>query len=167
MQPKRREPGRPLTQTMDHNNDLLRPSLSADHNPSAAIYSARTVFLTSFFGGPLAGAAVALINSYRLRRLATDWPLALIAGALCVGLAWMSTHHGWSWLDAIVGHGSAIYGTRIINLIFFAIAYAFHRTYFKSMSVLGITPPNGLAVGIGAICLGVLAEVAIGQVFAL
>jgi hypothetical protein len=152
---------------MDHNNDLLRPSLSADHNPAAAIYSARTVFLTSFFGGPIAGAAVALINAYRLRSLATDWPLGLIAVGLCVELAWMSTHHGWSWLDAIVGDGSAIYGTRIVNLIFFAIAYAFHRTYYKSMSVLGITPPNGLLVGLGAICLGVLAEVAIGQVFAI
>jgi len=122
-----------LAQIMDHNNDLLRPSLSADHNPSTAIYSARTVFLTSFFGGPVAGAAVALTNAYRLRRLASDWPLGLIAIALCFGVAWLSTHHGWSWLDAIVGHGSALYGARVINLIFFAIAYAFHRTYFKSM----------------------------------
>jgi len=163
--PQYSRPGRPLTQIMDHNNDLLRPSLSDDHNPSAAIYSARTVFLTSFFGGPIAGAAVALTNAYRLRRLASDWPLGLIAVALCFGLAWLSAHHGWSWLDAVVGHESAIYGARVINLIFFAIAYAFHRTYFKSMSVLGITAPNGLAVGLGAICLGVVAELAIGRVF--
>lgn len=150
---------------MDHNSDLLRPSLSADHNPSAAIYSIRTEFLTSFFGGPVAGAAVALINSYRLKRLAVDWPIGLIAIALCALLAWLSTHGGWHWLDAALGRGSDAIGARVINLLFFAIVYAFHRTYFKSMSVLGITAPNGLAVGFGAIVLGLLVNIGMIKVF--
>src|SRR5690242_15722985 len=47
--------GRHTLTQMDQNSDLLRPSLSADHNPAAAIYSLRTEFLTSFFGGPIAG----------------------------------------------------------------------------------------------------------------
>jgi hypothetical protein len=136
---------------MDHNSDLLRPSLSADHNPSAAIYSVRTAFLTSFFGGPIAGALIALLNSYRLKRLAVDWPIALIAIGLFMLLSWLSAHDGWRW---------AIYGSRAGNVLFFGIVYAFHRTYYKSMSVLGITPPNGLMAGIGAILLGVLADFA-------
>jgi len=136
---------------MDQNSDLLRPSLSADHNPSAAIYSVRTAFLTSFFGGPLAGAVIALLNSYRLKRLAVDWPIALIAIGSFLLLSWASIHPGWDW---------AIYASRVANVIFFGIVYAFHRTYYKSMSVLGITAPNGLMVGIGAILFGVLAEIA-------
>jgi hypothetical protein len=143
---------------MDHNSDLLRPSLSADHNPSAAIYSARTAFFASFFGGPLAGAGVALIDSYKVRRLTVDWPLGLIAIGLALGLSWLSTHGGWRWLDAWLGRDSSVYGDRVINVIFFGIVYAFHRTYYKSMSVLGITPPNGLFVGLGAIVLGLLAQ---------
>ena len=150
---------------MDHNSDLLRPSLSADHNPSAAIYTVRTAFLTTFIGGPVAGAAIALLNSYRLRRLSVDWPLALIAIALSALLAWMATHGGWHWLDAALGRGSGSIGARVINLIFFAIVYAFHRTYFKSMSVLGLAAPNGLLVGIGAIILGLLATVGMMKVF--
>ena len=139
---------------IDHNSDLLRPSLSADHNPSAAIYSVRTAFLSSFFGGPLAGGLIALLNSYRLKRLAVDWPIALIAIGMFMLLSWLSTHEGWHW---------AIYGSRVGNLLFFGIVYAYHRTYYKSMSVLGITPPNGLAVGIGATVLGVLAEFAMAK----
>jgi len=136
---------------MDHNSDLLRPSLSADHNYSAAIYSVRTAFLTSFFGGPLAGAVIALLDSYRLRRLGVDWPLALIAIGLFMLLSWLATHDGWRW---------AIYGSHVGNVIFFGIVYAYHRTYYKSMSVLGITPPNGLGVGFGAALFGILAEIA-------
>jgi hypothetical protein len=150
---------------MDHNSDLLRPSLSADHNPSAAIYSLRTEFLTSFFGGPIAGAAIALLNSYRLKRLSVDWPIGLIAIAFSTLLAWLATHGGWHWLDAALGRGSGSIGARVINLVFFTIVYAFHRTYFKSMSVLGIAAPNGLAVGIGAIILGLLANVGLIKVF--
>ena len=82
---------------MDHNSDLLRPSLSADHNPSAAIYSLRTEFLTSFFGGPIAGAAIALLNSYRLKRLGVDWPIGLIAIACSALLAWLWASAPSSW----------------------------------------------------------------------
>lgn len=150
---------------MDHNSDLLRPSLSADHNPSAAIYTIRTAFLTTFIGGPIAGAAIALLNSYRLKRLTADWPLVLVAMALSALLAWMATHGGWHWLDAALGRGSGSIGARVINLVYFAIVYAVHRTYFKSMSVLGITAPNGLPVGIGAIILGLFANVGLMKAF--
>jgi hypothetical protein len=150
---------------MDHNSDLLRPSLSADHNPSAAIYTIRTAFLTTFIGGPIAGAAIALLNSYRLKRLTADWPLVLVGMALSALLAWMATHGGWHWLDAALGRGSGSIGARVINLVYFAIVYAVHRTYFKSMSVLGITAPNGLPVGIGAILLGLFANVGLMKAF--
>ena len=59
---------------MDRDSDLLRPSLTTDRSPAAAIYSVRTGFLTAFFGGPIGGATIALLNSYRLKRLAVDWP---------------------------------------------------------------------------------------------
>jgi hypothetical protein len=150
---------------MDHNSDLLRPSLSADHNSSAAVYSIRTAFFASFFGGPIAGAAIALIDSYKLRRLSVDWPLGLMAVGLFIVMGWLATHGGWRWLDAYLGRDSGVYGDRVINVIFFGVVYAFHRMYYKSMAVLGITPPNGLAAGIGAIVLGILAQWALLKLY--
>jgi hypothetical protein len=155
-----------LTQMMDPDSDLLRPSLTAGRNPAAAIYSIRTGFLSAFFGGPIAGAAIALLNAYRLKRLTMDWPIGLIAIAFSAILGWFETHGGWHRLDASFGQGSDIYATRIINLMFFGIVYAFHRTYYKSMAVLAIESPNGLLVGIGAIILGLLANEALVRVFA-
>ncbi len=146
---------------MEHDSDLLRPSLNADQSPAAAIYSVRTGFLTAFFGGPIAGASIALINSYRLRRLAVDWPIGLLAVAICGSIGWLATHGGWPWLDTLLGHGSISYVTRITNLAFFGVVYAFHRTYYRSMSVLGICAPSGLAVGIGAIVFGLAVNAAL------
>jgi hypothetical protein len=146
---------------MDHDSDLLRPSLTEDSSPAAAIYSVRTGFLTAFFGGPLGGAIIALLNSYRLKRLAVDWPIGLLALAICAGMGWSATHGGWRWLDASLGHGSVIYVTRLTNLAFFGVVYVLHRTYYRSMSVLGLSAPNGLAVGVGAIVFGLAVNAAL------
>lgn len=139
---------------MDRDSDLLRPSLTADRSPAAAIYSVRTGFLTAFFGGPIGGAIVALLNSYRLKRLAVDWPIGVLALAIWAGMGWSATHGGWRWLDASLGKDSVVYVTRLTNLAFFGVVYLLHRTYYRSMSVLGLAAPNGLAVGIGATIFG-------------
>jgi len=99
------------------------------------IYSLRTEFLTSFFGGPIAGAAIALLNSYRLKRLGVDWPIGLIAIAFSALLAWLATHGGWHWLDAALGRGSGSIGARVINLVLFTIVYAFTERTSKYVSV--------------------------------
>jgi hypothetical protein len=151
---------------MDQNSDLLTPSLSADHGRSAAIYSLRTGFLTAFFGGPVGGATIALLNSYRLGRLAVDWPIALLAIAVSAAMDWSITHGVWRWLDASLGRGSVSLAVRLVDVAFFAVVYALHRTYYKGMAVLGITSPNGLAVGVGAIIVGVLADAALTRVLA-
>jgi len=153
-----------MARIMEENSDLLKPSLTADRSPSAALYSLRTGFLTSFFGGPIAGATISLLNSYRLKRLTVDWPIGLLAIAVCVTMGWLATHDGWQWLDARLGRGSVIYANRLTNLAFFGAVYALHRTYYKSMSVLGISPPNGVAVGIGAIVFGLAVNAAMIKV---
>jgi hypothetical protein len=61
----------------------------------------------------------------------------------------------------LLGRGSVIYVTRLTNLAFFGVVYVFHRRYYRSMSVLGLSAPNGLAVGIGAIVFGLAVNAAV------
>jgi len=140
---------------MNNTRELLSPSLAANHSP-VSIYSLRTGFLAAFFGGPVAGAAVALVNAYRLKRLSTDWPIGLLALAINVALIWWSTRAGGRrWLEAVLGPGSLYYLTHFIGLAFFGAVYALHRTYYRGMSVLGIKPPNGWPIGLGALAVGI------------
>jgi len=146
---------------MIQDSELLRPSLTAEHSSEAAIYSVRTGFLVSFFGGPIAGGMIALLNARRLRRLKTDWPIGLLAVAVSVGLSWSLAAHQWQWLDGALGRGSGRYLQDLAGLGFYGVVYSLHRPYYRSMELLGLEAPNGLRVGIAAAALGYLAEVSL------
>jgi hypothetical protein len=146
---------------MIQDRELLRPSLAADVGVPRAIYSARTGFLSSFFGGPVAGALIALLNSQRLRRLGIDWPIALLALGTSVLVRWSVAHHWWQWLDGLLGKGSVRYVFEFAGLAFFGLTYTLHKPYYRSMSLLGLQVPNGLGVGIAAILLGVAVQAAL------
>jgi hypothetical protein len=141
--------------------ELLRPSLTADARAPDAIYSAGTGFVTSFLGGPVAGAMIALLNSHRLRRLGSDWPIALLALAISALVRLSVVDHFWDWLDGLLGKGSVRYVAELIGLAFFGMIYALHRPFYRSMSLLGLKAPNGLGVGIAAIGLGVTVQFAL------
>jgi hypothetical protein len=143
---------------MIQDSELLRPSLTAEHSSASAIYSVRTGFLASFFGGPIGGACVALLNARSLGRLKVDWPVALLALSVSVGLSWSSAAHKWQWLDSSLGHGSGRYLQELAGLAFYGVIYTLHRPYYRSMQLLGLDPPNGLRVGIAAAALGYFAE---------
>jgi hypothetical protein len=142
---------------MIQDSELLRPSLTAEHS-SAPIYSVRTGFLASFFGGPIGGAIVALLNARRLGRLKLDWPVALLALGVSVGLSWSLAAHKWQWLDGSLKPGSGRYLQDLAGLAFYGVIYALHRPYYRSMALLGLDPPNGLRVGIAAAALGYFVE---------
>jgi hypothetical protein len=146
---------------MIQDRELLRPSLTADARAPEAIYSARTGFLTSFVGGPVAGAMIALLNSYRLRRLSSDWPIALLALGLSVLVRLSVVDHFWDWLDSLLGQGSVRYVVKLIGLAFFGVVYALHKPYYRSMSLLALQAPNGLGIGLAAIGLGVAVQFAL------
>ena len=142
-------------QIMIQDRELLTPSLTADARVPRAIYSARTGFLASFLGGPVAAGVVALVNAQRLRRLRTDWPVGLLALALCVLMRLSVMDHFWDWLDNLLGKGSARFVYQLMGMTFFGAIYALHRPYYRSMSLLGLKTPNGIVLGIVAIALGV------------
>lgn len=144
---------------MIQDRELLRPSLTAEHSSVSSIYSVRTGFLASFFGGPIGGAIVALLNARRLGRLKADWPVALLALSISAGLSWSLVAHKWQWLDASLGRGSGRYLQDLAGLAFYGVVYTLHRTYYRSMELLGLDPPDGLRVGIAAAALGYFAEV--------
>src|SRR5262245_25508498 len=113
---------------METRDDLLQPTLGRSDSPAISIYSARTGYFASFFGGPIEGAAIALANAYRLKRLGTDWPLALIAaGATLMPMGWLrgSGH----WMVSYVGPGAEGLMLRVLGLGFFALVYGWHRQY--------------------------------------
>jgi hypothetical protein len=137
---------------METRDDLLQATLGHSDSPSTSIYSARTGYLASFFGGPLAGAAIGLVNAYRLKRLHLDWPLGLLAAALTVGpLWWLSRGSGRQWVIAHLGSGGQGWMLRVLGLGFFALVYARHRQYYRNMALLGLTPPPGRQIGVVAV----------------
>ena len=143
---------------MIQDSELLRPSLTADLDTPRPIYSVRTAFLSSFFGGPVAGAIIALLNSQRLRRLKTDWPIAVLAVGSSAVLQWTMKRHMWGPVNAVLGPGSARYGYELLSLAFSGVVYAIHRPYYRSMSLLGLPIPNGTGVGLAAVVCGILAQ---------
>jgi hypothetical protein len=143
---------------MIQDRELLRPSLTAEHSSASAIYSVRTGFLASFFGGPIGGAIVALLNAQRLRRLRLDWPIAVLALSVSIGLSWSIAAHKWHWLDGSLGRGSGRYLEDLAGLAFYGLVYTLHRPYYRSMALLGLDPPDGLRAGIIAAAIGYLAE---------
>lgn len=143
---------------MIQDSELLRPSLTADVDPRRPIYSVRTGFLSSFFGGPVAGASIALLNSQRLRRLKTDWPIAVLALVSSGLLQWSIARHGWRWLNGLMGDSSSNYVYQLLSLAFSGVVYAIHRPYYRSMMLLGLKAPNGTVVGVAAIAFGIAVQ---------
>jgi hypothetical protein len=140
---------------MNDRDELLRPSLGSETSPETSIYSATTGFLAAFFGGPLGGAIIAMVNAWRLKRLASDWPLAVAAIALTVGLLWWELRAGGAeWLVDIAGKNGVQIALRVAGLAFFSVVYAIHRTYYRSMELFAVEPPSGWALGFGATVAG-------------
>jgi hypothetical protein len=146
---------------MNTRDDLLKPSLGQGDSPANSIYSARTGYLASFFGGPLAGAIVALANAYRLRRLKADWPIGVLALAVTIGPIWWWMRGGAQWGAAYGGRDAAQVGFRVVGLGFFAVVYGWHRQYYRNMTLFGTKPPSGTLIGFVAVVAGLVIEAAI------
>jgi len=139
---------------MGAQEELLRPTLDERDRAAKAIYSARTGWVASVLGGPLAGATIALLNAHRLKRLRTDWPLGVLALIAAVGPLW------WHFHGAAKGssdHGGDAAGllSRLLGVGFFALVYQLHRPYYRSMGLMGVTSPPGWVVGAAAIAGGI------------
>jgi hypothetical protein len=141
---------------MNDQDDLLRPSLSGTSAPATAIYSATTGYVAAFVGGPVSAAVIALTNSWRLRRLTKDWPLALLAMALLYAmLSWELRSGGDEWLTRHLGASGPRAFNGVVSLLFFCGIYLLHYKSYRSMQLLGIKAPSGWLPGILAIVIGI------------
>src|SRR5262245_12304396 len=101
---------------MADRNELLQPSLGSEMSAATSIYSTTTGYLAAFFGGPIGGAAITLANSWRLKRLGKDWPLALVALALTGGMMWWEAHAGGlAWLTSHLGDSGPRVAVRVVG----------------------------------------------------
>lgn len=150
---------------METRDDLLQPTLGHSDSPATSIYSAQTGYIVSFFGGPLAGATIALANAYRLKRLRTDWPLGLIAIAATAGPMWWWFRGGAQWIAIHAGGGAREVVFRALGLGFFALVYGWHRQYYRNMTLFGLTPPSGWLIGIAAVIGSLVVDFLLAGVF--
>lgn len=149
---------------MADRNDLLQPSLGGETSAATSIYSSTTGYLAAFFGGPLGGAAIALTNSWRLRRLGKDWPLAIVAIALTGGMIWWEQRlGGLAWLRSNFGSSGQRFAVRIVGIVMFTAIYLIHRRYYRNMDMMGIKPPSGWIPGIAAILGGAIVMSVVGE----
>jgi hypothetical protein len=140
---------------MNDQDDLLRPSLSGTNAQATAIYSATTGYVAGFLGGPIAAAVIALMNSWRLRRLSKDWPLGLLALALLYTMLWWEFRDGGNeWLTRYLGSSGPRVLRSVVSLLFFCGIYLLHYKSYRSMQLLGIKSPSGWVPGLIAIVIG-------------
>jgi hypothetical protein len=153
-----------LTCKITRMEDLLQPTLGHRDSASTSIYSARVGYLTSFLGGPIAGSIVALANARRLKRLSTDWPLALLAIAMTAGPMWWWLHGGARWVGTDEAGRVQSVAFRALGLAFFALLYRLHRQYYRNMTLFGLTPPSGWIIGIASVILGTAINIGLAAV---
>jgi hypothetical protein len=137
---------------------LLRPSLTAGDSMQAPP-STQALFLTSFFGGPGAAAAIVSVGSFRLRRLVRDLPMLLVLLIAPLGLiAWLQIAEpaagAREWLTESLGNSALTYVYRAMGLFCFAVGYAMHREAHRNSDLLGLKRPNGWIVGLVCIAIG-------------
>jgi hypothetical protein len=136
-------------------NDLLQPSLSRTDAPATSIYSATTGYVAAFLGGPMGGAVVAMVNSWRLKRLGADWPMGLLAVLITATiLYWEARMGGEGWLVERLGSGGPRMLLRVAAILYFVGIYALHYKSYRNMALLGIEPPSGWRLGIVGVVVG-------------
>jgi hypothetical protein len=150
---------------MESRDDLLQPTLGRRDSPAISIYSARTGYFVSFFGGPIAGAAIALANAHRLKRLSIDWPLGLLAAVVtAVPMWWWLRGGGNRWVVSYIGPDAQGLMLRVLGLGFFALVYGWHRRYYRNMELFGLTPPSGWVIGVAAVIGGLAVSLGLARV---
>lgn len=144
--------------------DLLRPSLSEDGAAAVrrAPYSLQVGFLSAFFGGPLAAAAMVALNAWRLERLRRDaaWLLAVAVAAFGFYVVVQRSAlfaEGLQALSQWAGPRALVYVERLFALALFGIGALLYRREQRSADLFGLARPNGWIAGIALIAGGMLA----------
>ncbi len=79
-----------------------------------------------------------MINSWRLRRLPKDWPVALLAVALLYTMLWGARQGGNEWLTQYLGSSGPRALRSVVSLLFFYGIYLLHYKSDRSTQLLGL-----------------------------
>ena len=136
--------------------DLLRPSIGRAE-PTRPLYSSTALFVPAFFGGPVAAAVIFGMNAARAGRLPRDaaW---LVCGALMLVVVPWSTLEFWP--EAAPKLRLVI---RAAGLLAAAAFYWRHRQLHRAQGLFGVASPSGWIPGVGAIVLGVGANLLVAS----
>ena len=138
------------------NNDLLQPSLTGTDAPATSIYSATTGYVAAFLGGPIGGAVIAMANAWRLKRLAKDLPVAILAVLVTATMLWWEARLGGDrWLVEQFGRSGPRMLLRVVALVYFLGIYGLHYKSYRSMALMGVEPPSGWVIGVVAVVVGI------------
>ena len=125
-------------------NDLLKPTLSSEDS-GRALYSSRALFFTAFFGGPM---AIVLLSA-----LAIFLFHVIVVPEGTYGLKWLAEYRRTTPVFK--------YGPRVMGLIFWSIAFAIHRKYYKAMALMEVTPLNPWGSAIICVVIGGIIQIGI------
>lgn len=132
-------------------DELLKPSLES--SKPVSIMSSGALMGAAFFGGPIAVAIVAVMNSISLGRLTKEWPL--IIGVLAVG-AVAAYLFGNYVFDGLADARSFRLASRAAGFVSFGIVFLMYRKELRTLSTLNIKPRSPWAPLIAA-CLVAMA----------
>ena len=138
-------------------HDLLRPSL--DNVGQAAILSTGAIMAAAFFGGTIAVAIVAIMNSLALRRLGRDVPMLLVLVATGAIATWLFMLTLFADMDQV---RALKYASRAGGFAAFGVAWLMHRPQLRAISTLGVEPRKPWAPVIAAVLVAIAIQVGIG-----
>jgi hypothetical protein len=133
------------------NDDLFTPTVTARAGDLARPWRVDSLLYPAFFGGPLAGAALGLINGHRLR---------VGRGAMVtVGAVGLGAFAARAAILMVVGpySGSQLVGT-IAGVAVWGAIWATQRRAFRSFQLTGDDPARLFWPGLGVAALGVVVE---------
>lgn len=144
---------------MPEMHDLLTPELS-ESGRVRPFYSSVALFMTAFFGGPVAVMLLSALNSKKMMRLKKDALYYIVFPIIIFTFYYFAITvpegvHGLSWLEEY-RHSHPIYkhGPKALALIFWTVSYALHKKQHKIMQLFDIKPKNPWIAAIACSLLG-------------
>jgi hypothetical protein len=138
-------------------DDLFTPTVRDSQAPTEKPWNPDSIVYAAFFGGPLAGAVLGILNGRKL--LLSRSHLLLIALAGVVAIAGRLVFTAWQ------GHAAARIGGAMAGVLVWLVVNALQRKAFRAAIHNGLEPASlvgpGIAAAIGCGLIEVILIVAV------
>jgi hypothetical protein len=128
-------------------DELFRPTVREQPTPGKPPWRPESIVYPAFFGGPLAGALLGVLNGRRLGL--AGWQLAVIGAAGLAGFG------GRLALSAAVEGSSAVrLAGNVAGALVWLVVLAFQRRPFRAFTLRGTEPASLVGPGWAALLAG-------------